>query len=361
MKKFLISTFLIYFSINLVAQDPVLTGFQYSKLEYNPSYGGSDGIGKVAIRIIGKTSFHPIRGPFNYSNFSIDYSPCQQERAQLGLGLIVSDETQGDGFLKMTKIGLNAGLSIKIADYSSLSIGFRPNIITQKIDWNEFTFSDQLDPIRGITNVSSNQNANLDLTSVTNWDLGIRYNNFGDKKKYFMIGLGIFNAFEPKIGLLSVYQLPRRLSFQFSLIRNSKRYEEVSYHFYSRFDLQNNFKCFAFNFEAYLASRITFGLGLKVPLFNQFGVKNNLFPSVLLSYQVNPVCKIYYCWEPNILSNNIGGKINTHEIGIVLITAKKICSTSDLKDVYKFTTADSKIRIGCPSFKPLSGNKIESF
>lgn len=353
--------FLLFLSqLKSMAQDPTFTAFHYNKMEYNPSYGGADGPGKIGIRTSGKVSFYPIRGPFNYSNVSLDYSPCKLSIVQVGLGLLVNKETQGDGFLKSTKVGLNTGLTVRLTRKLSLSLGLRPNLLFQSVDWNEFTFTDQLDPIRGITNVSANQNANLDLSSVTNWDFGLRMNCYKFKHAYFMIGLGVFNAAEPQIGLLNRYTLPRRISAQFTFIRKSKKFENVSYHYYTRFEVQNNFKYGAINFEGFFGSKISAGAGLKVPVFNPYGTKNNLFPSLLFAYQASPVLKFYTSVETNVLGVNLAGKTKTFEVGIVLVSVKKMCSIRDVKNVYKYESRDFSSQIGCPKFSNTDG-KIESF
>ncbi|MDZ4669153.1 MAG: type IX secretion system membrane protein PorP/SprF [bacterium] len=361
MKKLLV-TCLFLFYVNLVkGQDPTNTSFQYGRLEYNPSYGGGDGPGKIGIRSSSRTSFYPVRGPFSYSTFSMDYSPCKESLGRIGLGLLATNETQGDGFLKINKVAFNFGIGIPINKHSAISAGFRPGLVFQNVDWNEFIFSDQLDPIRGIMQQpSSNQNANLDLSTVTNWDFGLRYNLYNSKAAYFMAGIGVFNAFEPQIGLLNRATLPRRFSLQLSLLHKSKLKDNISYHFYFRGDLQNNFKYGALNFETYFGSKISAGAGLKLPLINPYGVKNNLYPSLLFGYQANPVFKIYAAVETNVMGVNIAGKTSSFEVGIVLINNKKVCGLNDMKDLYKYDFRDKSQPLNCPRFRNTDG-KIETF
>jgi type IX secretion system PorP/SprF family membrane protein len=341
-------------------QDPTNTNFQYGRLEYNPSYGGGDGPGKIGIRSSNRVSFYPVRGPFNFSTFSLDYSPCKSNHATIGLGFLATNETQGDGFLRINKVAFNLGIGIPLTKKSALSFGLRPGLVIQNVDWNEYTFSDQLDPIRGISQPSSNQNANLDLSSVTNWDLGLRYNNYKNKKAFWMLGLGVFNATQPEIGILNRYKLPRRYSFQLALIHKSSIFNDLSYHYYGRVEIQNNFVYSAINFEAYFGSKISGGGGLKTPIFNSFGTKNNLYPSIMFGFQVNPVFKIYASAETNIMGVNITGKTNSFEVGFAIINAKKICSIKDVKSMYKYDFRDKSQPINCPNFRNTDG-KIETF
>jgi hypothetical protein len=347
--------------VNFVrGQDPTNTSFQYGRLEFNPSYGGGDGPGKIGIRSSSRTSFYPVRGPFSFSTLSLDYSPCKESLGRIGLGLLATNETQGDGFLKINKVAFNFGISIPINRHNSISAGFRPGLVFQNVDWNEFTFSDQLDPIRGISQPSSNQNVNLDLSTVTNWDFGLRYNRYYNKAAYFMAGIGVFNAFEPQIGLLNRASLPRRVSLQLSLLRKSRLKENISFHFYLRGELQNNFKYGAINFEIYFGSKISAGAGLKLPIINQYGVKNNLYPSILFGYQANPVFKFFASVETNVLGVNIAGKTSSFEVGMVLINNKKVCGLSDMKNLYKYDYIDKSQPLNCPKFRNTDG-KMETF
>lgn len=353
-----VSIFFFLISIRFgFSQDPTNTCFQYGKMEYNPSYGGGDGSGKIGIRTSSRASFYPVRGPFNYSTLSLDFSPC---KTYLGLGLLITQETQGDGYLKIKKAGFNIGISLPINKSNSISIGIRPGIISQSVDWNEFTFTDQLDPIRGITNVSSNQNANIDLSNTTNWDCGIRFNSYKTGSPYFMLGISSFNLFEPNIGLLNRrYILPRRMSLQTALICQSK-IRDIIYSYYGRVERQNKFTYAAVNFELTYGAKIGGGVGLKMPLFNPYGIRNNLYPSLMFSYQVNPVFKFYFSVETNIFGVNLGGKTNSFELGVVLVSTKKTCEIKRVKDIFKYDYRDKSMPLNCPKFGNDKG-KIESF
>ncbi|MCF8253449.1 MAG: type IX secretion system membrane protein PorP/SprF [Bacteroidia bacterium] len=348
----------IAFSISFgFAQDPTNTCFQYGRMEYNPSYGGGDGPGKIGIRTTSRASFYPVRGPFNYSTISLDYSPC---KTYLGLGLLVSQETQGDGYLKINKASFNIGITIPINKSNSFSIGIRPGVITQSVDWNEYTFTDQLDPIRGIKYVSNNQNANLDLSNTTNWDLGLRYNRYKTGRPYFMAGIAGFNVIEPNIGLLNRYQLQRRISFQTALIYQGKRNRNLIYAYYGRVEMQNKFTYAAINFELTVGAKISGGGGLKLPIFNPYGANNNLYPSIMFSYQINPILKIYSAVETNFLGVSIAGKTNSFEVGLVVVTAKKICDLKQIKDMFKYDYLDKSTPLNCPKFNR-DKDKIETF
>jgi hypothetical protein len=357
---------LFYFFLILImaksafGQDPTNTCFQYGRMEFNPSYGIEE-IGKISLRNSNRTSFYPIRGPFTYTTVSLNYSPCKTGKTILGIGILYTKETQGDGFLKIHKGSINLGISIPLDDGISISMGLRPGIISQVVDWNEFTFTDQLDPIRGIVQTSSNQNSYYDKSSSANWDWGIRMNfyrgkkivNLGKKIKKMqikrpnsVIGYGMFNAFTPQIGLIGgKYQLARRHSFFASMY-----YENLNtvYKYFTRFEIQNNFKYGAINKEAVIDKKFSLGFGLKMPIFNPQGNKNNLFPSVMFGYQTNSSVKFYASVETNFLGVSIMGKTNSFEVGVIIITLNSTCSTKSLKGLFSNESGSKMKPIDCP-------------
>jgi hypothetical protein len=343
-------------------QDPTNTCFQYGRMEFNPSYGIEEDNGKLSIRNSNRTSFLPIRGPFNFTTFSLNYSPCRTGKTMLGIGYLYTKETQGDGFLKTQKNSINLGISIPLDDGISISIGLRPGLISQVVDWNEFTFTDQLDPIRGIVQTSSNQNAYFDKASSKNWDWGIRMNfyrgkkivNLGSKIKKMrvkrpnaVVGYGMFNAFTPQIGLINGnYQLARRHSFFASMY-----YENSNnvYKYFTRFEMQNNFKYGAMNMEAVFDKKFSLGFGLKMPIFNSQGNKNNLFPSVMFGYQTNSIVKVYGSVETNFLGVSLTGKTNSFEVGIIITTLNSTCGAKSFKGLFSNNNKGNKIKaIDCP-------------
>jgi type IX secretion system PorP/SprF family membrane protein len=344
---FIVLNFFVF--VSTYAQDSYSNNFQYNRLESNPAYGGSYGDGKFVFGLVGKSSFNPIRGPFKYGNLTLDYKPCNSSFSP-GLGLLINDETQGDGFLRITKFSGNIGIPISLSKNSSLCFGIRTGIIIQNVDWNEFTFSDQLDPIRGITNTSFNQNNYFEHTQTMNFDGGINFSKEINKSNRFMIGIGIFNLIEPSVGMLNSYRLPMRYSFQLNYIGTSGKYQNVTYHFYGRYDMQNEFQCLAINHETFFDSRISIGGGIKIPFINKYGFKNNLLPSILFSFQLNPVCKIYSSIETNFSGVNLIGYSKTFEVGIILISSYQMCKIGDFKKLFKYDKDAEIKQINCPPF-----------
>ncbi|MCA0427442.1 MAG: PorP/SprF family type IX secretion system membrane protein [Bacteroidetes bacterium] len=357
MKK-LIHLCVLFYALSLQAQDPMLIQFQNQKLELNPAYGGHSGPGSLHLAFAGRTSFYPVRGPFSYSSAAIDFSPCKPEN--LGIGLLVNKERQGDGYYDKTRIGLNLGYAVPLNKSNSLSFGLRPGIVQQSIDWNEFTFSDQLDPLEGIKQVSFNHQAPLDLSNTMNWDAGIKYNRYKRGSPKYMLGISGFNLIEPKIGLLSTYTLKRRISFHGSvtfLDKNPSRLHRTSV----RADFQNTNYLFALNHEVLLENRLGIILGASSPVNTKFTSDVSLFfLSIGASYQPVPSLLIYASYENNGRGKLVRGRTSSFEIGIVLKTGNSLCKVNSLKEAFDFNPNKKITRpMECPNLRP--DDKIESF
>ena len=305
-----------------------------------------------------RTSFYPVRGPFTYATTAVDFSPCKP--ANIGIGLLLNRETQGDGYYSKTRIGLNLAYAVALSKSSSLAVGLRPGIIQQSINWDEFTFSDQLDPLKGISKPSFNHGAPIDLSTSINWDAGIKFNVYKKGKPKIMIGLGGFNLTEPKIGLLSTYTLKRRYSLHSSTTWDGKNVRNTHKTNF-RADLQGDNRFIGLNQEFILDKKIGFIAGFSIPFSSQISNDVNLnFISLASYYQMNPSMLMYISYENNVSGGIIKGKTSSFEIGIIVRTNKSTCQTNNLKDAFDFNR-HQKITtpLGCP--KMSYDGKIESF
>lgn len=354
----LLSFLLLILALFAQAQDPRLNQFQFQKLELNPAYGGHSGNGMMLLNLASRTSFYPVRGPFTYATTALDFSPCKP--ANIGLGLLVNRESQGDGYYTKTRVGINIAYTVALDKSNSFAFGIRPGFVQQTINWDEFTFSDQLDPLNGITRPSFNHGAALDLSTTPNWDAGIKYNRYKSRKPKLMIGLSGFNLTQPKIGLLSVHTLNRRFSLHGSSIWGIY---SPKYLFKSNFriDFQGDNRFFGLNQEIILDKKLGFVFGIASPFSKEIRRDINMFfISFGAYYQFNPSLLIYTSYENNLTGRIIRGKTSSFEIGIIIRTARSVCQTNKIKDAFDFNS-NQKITtpLSCPKLS--YDNKIESF
>lgn len=340
------------------AQDPRLNQFQFQKLELNPAYGGHSGNGMMLFNMASRTSFYPVRGPFTYSTIAFDFSPCKP--TNIGIGLLVNRESQGDGYYSKTRLGLNLAYTIALNQSNSFAFGMRSGFVQQTINWDEFTFSDQLDPLNGISRPSFNHGTALDLSTTPNWDAGIKYNRYKRGKPKFMLGISGFNLFKPQIGLLSRHTLKRRISAHGSSTwgrYNSKYYFKSNF----RMDFQGDNSFFGLNQEIILDKKLGFVFGIASPFSKEIQRDINMFfISFGAYYQFNPSLLIYTSYENNLTGRIIRGKTSSFEIGIIIRTNKSTCQTNSLKNAFDFN-GNQKITtpLSCPKLS--YDDKIESF
>jgi type IX secretion system PorP/SprF family membrane protein len=354
----LLSFILITLALFAQAQDPRLNQFQFQKLELNPAYGGHSGNGMMLINIASRTSFFPVRGPFTYATAAIDFSPCKT--GNLGLGILVNQESQGDGYYSRIRAGLNLAYTVPLNKSNSLAFGIRPGFVQQTINWDEFTFSDQLDPLYGISRPSFNHRVTLDLSSTNNWDAGIKYNRYKKGKPKLMIGMSGFNLFTPKIGLLSEHTLKRRISLHGSSIWTVNN---PKYLFKSNFsmDFQGDNRSLGLNQEIIFHKKLGFVFGISSPFSKEIQRDINMFYiSMGAYYQLNPSLLIYASYENNGTGRIIRGKTSSFEIGCIIRTARSVCQTNKIKDAFDFNSNKKIITpLSCPNLT--SDGKIESF
>ncbi|MFN4083503.1 MAG: type IX secretion system membrane protein PorP/SprF [Bacteroidia bacterium] len=350
MRLFLIFFFIV--CLNALGQDPTNTAFYYNRLELNPSYAGGDGDGKLRTSLVNRNSFQPFRGPHNFSTFSIDYGFCGLPNTNLGIGLIANNEIQGDGFLKINKLDFVLGITQKLSRSLNGSVGFRMGYIFQNVDWNEFIFSDQLDPIRGIVRPSSNQNANLDFSTVNNWSAGGRLNGWASKKRIWSVGFAVFNIAEPRIGLLNRYPIYRRISLHGGMLfKSNPNYIDNSIMILARFDKQSNFSTSDFFSEYFINKNVSLGFGVRRVLFNNKVFNANmLYPSIYFGFQPNGNFKIFALYENNIFGNSVIGKTNNFEVGLIFAPRQKACGLRDLKHIIFGMGPEKVPYLSCPTF-----------
>ena len=363
MRALLLFLFIGFVTI-VKSQDPILAQFQFQKLELNPAYGGHSGNGILLLNFASRTSFYPVRGPFTYATTAVDFSPCTQSNLRilglLGIGALVNRETQGDGYYSKTRVGLNLAYAVAISKNSSLAVGLRPGFIQQSINWDEFTFSDQLDPLNGISRPSFNHGAAIDLSTTHNMDLGIKFNFYKKDKPKVMIGLSGFNLTQPKIGIFSQFTLKRRYSLHSTTIwegENLRYIHKTNF----RLDVQGDNRFIGLNKEFILDKKLGFIGGFSIPFSSQISNDVNMSLISLASYyQFNPSLLMYISYENNVSGRLINGKTSSFEIGFIIRTARSTCEKISLKNAFDFNS-NQKITtpLGCPKMK--YNGKIESF
>lgn len=357
-KYYIILILIIGFYQKSKAQDPVYSQFYYNRLELNPAFAGADGNGKLRLNPFHRNIYRPIKGPLNSSSLSLDYGLCS---ANIGIGFIFSNESQGDGFLNTNKIDFVLSKLIQIDRYNQFSVGGNLGLIYQNLDWSKYTFSDQYDPIFGNVRPSVNSNIVSDFSNANHLSLGVNYTGWHyNKRVSWNVGIVGNNLIESKLGYINTYILPQRytvyggLSFHSNpaLISNSLR-------IFSRFDIQANYKTNILLSEYYLNDNVNLGIGIRTSFYNISGVGN--INSLIFSMGLQPEnsIKIIMSYEQNITAVSTAA---TFELGLIWIPEQELCAGNGLfnflggrrgggggrRGIFGLGGGSTKKRINCP-------------
>jgi type IX secretion system PorP/SprF family membrane protein len=136
-KKYL-SVVLFLLSARLaIAQDPQFTQFYAAPLYLNPAFAGS----AYAPRL---TANYRNQWPAitNYVTTMVGFDHYF-ERINSGVGLIISNDNQGQGRIQATEIGLQYAYQFQISETSTVRLGLQGSYVNRNINYFGLTFGDQ--------------------------------------------------------------------------------------------------------------------------------------------------------------------------------------------------------------------------
>jgi len=129
---------------NSMAQDAAFSQFYASPVYLNPAMAGSKG----GARIV--TSYRNQWPGINkgYRTYAVSYDQ-HFDKLSGGLGIHVMNDNAGD-MMSSTSAGLAYAYRLNISRTVSLSAALEASMIQKKINWDNLTFGDMLDPRLGI-------------------------------------------------------------------------------------------------------------------------------------------------------------------------------------------------------------------
>jgi type IX secretion system PorP/SprF family membrane protein len=343
---------LIYFCLfvpNTFGQDPIYSLSFENKSTINPSLIGRDGPGKFRSSIFHRNLFRPIRGPLHASDFSIDYSFCNSIFA---LGLNASNETQGDGFFRTNNLNVILGATSVLGKSWIANGGMQFGIIQQKVDWNEYLFSDELSPIYGAIYRSSNDMTTLVSKISPDVSFGFDLTNFNygrnGSRNATNFGFALMHLTNnTNTGILNNYVLPRRFTAHLNWIhRKNPKNISKSFQIMGRYDRQLQFNNVLLRCNYSIIEEFTFGIGIR----GSYSVIGNI-NSPIFSANFNPSSNlsINFCVETSFGGANLIGAGNSVEIGIIFRSTNPFCFSNG-----KFNGlgggSKNKSRAICPVF-----------
>jgi type IX secretion system PorP/SprF family membrane protein len=149
MRSFLV-VFLIFSSLFVYSQDVGFSQFYNNRQYLNSAYAGAEGGFRFNSAYRNQWSNLPTGFTTN-----IVGGDCRIEKKQAGVGGFVMHDRAGVNVLNTTSVYLNLQKNIKLYDEFDhrldLHMGIQTGFVTKRLNWNNLVFTDQLDPVTGVS------------------------------------------------------------------------------------------------------------------------------------------------------------------------------------------------------------------
>ena len=191
------------------AQDPQYSQFYANPLYLNPAFAGS----ALAPRLtVNYRNQWPSQGSFVQTSFGVDHF---MPNLNSGVGLLVTDDSQGNSAIRMTDVTGLYAYQLKINDGLAVRLGLQATYANRRGDFTGLIFGDQLTD-RGPTGSQTN-----DPLLINNSTPSISYLTFGGgllvySDKYWF-GTTVKHLNQPNLGFYNAGNPNNRLPMNISV------------------------------------------------------------------------------------------------------------------------------------------------
>lgn len=191
--KIISSVFLaVLLGSKLCAQDPVFSQYYATPLQINPAFAGS----AFAPRF-GVGYRHQWQGLNRaYSTYTAFYEQ-RIERLNSGLGVHIEGDDAGNGILRSTRFSAHYAYRVMINSQTGIRLGVEAGAWQSRLNWDKLIFPDQIDPIQGIGEITSE--IRPDQLTRTQLDVSSGMMLFGER---FWAGLALKHLNTPNESFL---------------------------------------------------------------------------------------------------------------------------------------------------------------
>ena len=209
----------------VLGQDPNYSQFFNTPIYYNPAYTGL--YNGLNVRFSFRDQWPNLPVDFRSYYFSADLGDRNLPGAG-GLGLIVTSDNEGIGFIHNLGLGLTVGVRIPIFSFLISQVGIKANLVQKSVNWDDFVFSDQLDERYGINNNSGTDFVRPDRSKRIYPDFaagGLLQFTSEDEKVTFTTGFAMDHIFEPDESFLATGEskVPRKIVVQADAVITTNR------------------------------------------------------------------------------------------------------------------------------------------
>jgi type IX secretion system PorP/SprF family membrane protein len=198
----------IGFSSDLKAQDPAYSQFFASPVYLNPALAGSNVCPRISLN-------HRNQWP-GIGNSYVTYSATYDQfvdKLNGGIGVGITKDVAGEGNLNTTQINLDYAYRIKVSKKFEVSVALEGAYRQLGVDWNELTFSDQIDPQLGFV-LPTDEQIGQYATNKGFADFSTGFMAFGSANNNldYYFGIAAHHITQPDQGLISVSKLPMKIT-----------------------------------------------------------------------------------------------------------------------------------------------------
>lgn len=211
----IIILFTLFTEKEVFAQDPIFSQFYANPLYLNPALAGSAICPRLTMNY--RNQWPSISGTF--VTYSASYDQYVDGIAG-GIGVIVTTDVAGEGALTSTMISGIYSYRLKVSRTLFLNAAFQATYLQRRIDWDNLTFGDQIDPKYGFVNITQERPPDNRTRGFPDFSAGVMFSH----KENFYGGVAVNHMTQPNDGFYSDV--------------SSKLYMKVTAHFGTLIDLK---------------------------------------------------------------------------------------------------------------------------
>ncbi len=197
----LLAIFTIASSQMLQAQDAHFSQFYANPMYLNPAFAGVSKCPRINLNYRNQ---YPVLNV--YQTYSASYDQYV-ESLNGGLGIMLMRDEAGDGAYSTTDASLVYSYHLKASRNFSILAGFQGTYRQIAIDWQSFTFPDQIDPYYGFVRETSEPNPGSN--SVGAFDLSAGLIGYTER---FYFGIAASHLTQPDISFFVQDRLPLKFT-----------------------------------------------------------------------------------------------------------------------------------------------------
>jgi type IX secretion system PorP/SprF family membrane protein len=303
-KLTLLSFVFLSLGFSAFGQDAHFTQYYANPLYLNPAFAGASKCPRVTLNYRNQ---YPVLNNV-YQTFSGSYDQYV-ENLNGGLGLLIMRDEAGGGALSATEVSGIYSYHLKVSRKFSLLAGFQATLRQRALNFDNFTFPDQIEPFYGF--VRSTNEIRPGNNTNTHLDVSVGMLGFTEK---FYIGASVHHLTQPDESFYRTSKLPMKITAQagFTIPLGRQRlHNELQNYLLPNivYQLQGPYDQLTVS-TAFNRGPISGGLGLRTSTVNPDAIV------VLLGYTPRDFAwKIGYSYDITIssIANNLGG---AHEISL---------------------------------------------